>query len=144
MEGVQQNMKIGEVAKQLGISTRTIRYYEEVGLMGGKRKDPGNIRIYGKEDVVRLKFILKLKELGISLKKMHEIAVNYELNNRATDKVLPQLIAVLDQHQKRIDCKIETLLTLRRDINDYRYRVVACLEHLNARQHEPTVELAGS
>ncbi|WP_303722214.1 MerR family transcriptional regulator [Malonomonas rubra] len=134
MDEYPQNMKIGEVAKQLGISTRTIRYYEEVGLMGGNRQGPGSMRIYGKEDVVRLKFILKLKELGISLKEIHEIAVNYELNNRATDKILPQLIDVLDHHQVRIDFKIETLQALRRDINDYRKRIIDRIQQADIAQ----------
>jgi len=134
MDGFPQNMKIGEVARQLGISTRTIRYYEEVGLMGDNRQGSGSMRIYGKEDVVRLKFILKLKELGISLKEIHEIAVNYELNNRATDKILPQLIDVLDHHQERIDFKIETLIALRRDINDYRKRIIDRIQQADIAQ----------
>lgn len=128
MSNLKENNKIGQVAKQLGISTRTIRYYEEVGLMGDSRAGSGSIRFFSKQDVIRLKFILKLKDLGISLQEMKKIAVNYELNNQATDKILPQLIDTLESHLASVDAKITRLLALRRDIEDYHNRVVVLLQ----------------
>ncbi len=78
--------QIGEVAGDLGITARTIRYYEEIGIMGPPERDDCGPRKYTKNDIVRLKFILKLKELGISLKEMKELAENYDLNNHDRDK----------------------------------------------------------
>lgn len=123
-----ETIKIGDLAKQLGISTRTIRYYEEVGLMENGRKLANNVRHYSSEDVIRLKFILKLKELGISLKEMQEIAVYYELNEKSTGKILPQLIDILDNHINNVNDKIEKLITLRKDIVEYRSRVAEYLK----------------
>ena len=60
----QKPVQIGELAKQLSITTRTIRYYEEIGLMGKSDRLRGGTRSYSKEDILRLKFILKLKGLG--------------------------------------------------------------------------------
>jgi DNA-binding transcriptional MerR regulator len=54
-------VQIGELAKSLGITTRTIRYYEEIGLMGPSERLGGGTRMYNRSDILRLKFILKIK-----------------------------------------------------------------------------------
>ena len=109
MNNNQENIQIGPVAKQLGVSTRTIRYYEEIGLMGEAHRQSGSTRFYSKKDILRLRFILKLKEIGITLNEMKEISTNYELNNQATDKILPQLLTILDNHLESIETKINNL-----------------------------------
>ena len=128
MSVTQGEMPIGLVAKQLEISTRTIRYYEEIGLMGNHNREAGTVRSYSEKEIIRLKFILKLKELGITLREMKKISVNYELNNYATDKILPQLIEILDQHLRNIDTKIKNLLSLRREIENYNVRITQLLQ----------------
>ena len=60
-EGTKYPMSIGVLAKGLGITTRTIRYYEEIGLMPPSPRTSGGVRVYTKEEILRLKFILKLK-----------------------------------------------------------------------------------
>lgn len=132
MNDVQESFKIGQVAAQLGISTRTIRYYEEVGLMGDNRGDEGGVRFYTKQDILRLRFILKLKELGITLSEMKEMAINYDLNNQVTDKVLPQLVDVLESHLDKIRNKIDSLTVLSRDISNYRNRIIDMLQDSEA------------
>ena len=64
MEG--KNFYIGEIAKSLGISQRTIRYYEERGFIKPKRTE-GHFRVYEESEVNRLKTILLFKELGMTL-----------------------------------------------------------------------------
>ncbi len=59
---------IGEVAKELGLSLRTIRYYEELGLLRPDSRTTGRFRLYTKADVVKLRAIQTLKNLGYSLK----------------------------------------------------------------------------
>jgi len=115
--------QIGEVASMLGITTRTIRYYEEIGLMTQPKRLDGGIRAYTKEDVKRLKFILKLKELGISLKEMHELADIYETYQTA-DNIMPKLIEILDNHISKIDAKMAKLGSLRNDILQYKQKVI--------------------
>ncbi len=116
-------LQIGEVAKKLGITTRTIRYYEEIGLMNPPKRLDAGIRVYSKEDVKRLKFILKLKELGISLKEMQELAQVYEIH-QTPEKIIPKLIEILDNHISKIDEKITKLASLRSDIINYKLRVL--------------------
>ncbi len=119
----QEFLQIGEVAKKLGITTRTIRYYEEIGLMSPPKRLDAGIRVYSKHDVKRLKFILKLKELGISLKEMQELAQVYEIH-QTPEKIIPKLIEILDNHISKIDEKITKLASLRNDIINYKIKVL--------------------
>ena len=123
----EQPVQIGKLAKQLGITTRTIRYYEEIGLMGQSERLGGGTRTYGKDDILRLKFILKLKELGISLKEMQELAENYDINQQNFHTITPKLIEILDMHISKVDEKIANLSSLRNDIVDYRVRIMDIL-----------------
>lgn len=116
-------IQIGKLAKQLGITTRTIRYYEEIGLMGPSRRLGGGARTYAKEDVLRLKFILKLKELGINLKEMQELADTFDTHNQDFDTITPTILKILDEHIAKVDNKIARLASLRGDIVAYRGRI---------------------
>jgi DNA-binding transcriptional MerR regulator len=116
-------IQIGNLAGQLGITTRTIRYYEEIGLMGSSRRLEGGARTYSHDDVLRLKFILKLKELGITLKEMQELADNFDAHNQSFDTITPKLLGILDQHISKVDEKISRLSSLRSDIVSYRSRI---------------------
>ncbi len=120
-------MQIGEVADMLGITTRTIRYYEEIGVMEAPQRLEGGMRVYGKEDILRLKFILKLKEIGLTLKEMHELADIYRLH-RDSDRIMPKLLEFLDEHIQKIDEKMSKLASLRKDIADYRVRIADILK----------------
>ena len=126
-EAAAKQYTIGIVAKNLGITSRSIKYYEEIGLMGDYGRTDSNYRVYGEHDIVRLKFILKLKELGISLKEMRELAIYYDLNIHGTEKIIPKLLDVIDLNIGKIDEKISNLHSLRKDIGDYQFRVMNCL-----------------
>ncbi len=124
----EKPVQIGELAKKLGITTRTIRYYEEIGLMGASERQGGGTRMYHREDILRLKFILKMKELGISLKEMQELAENFDIHNQNFDTITPQLLEILDLHIGKVDQKIANLSSLRQEIVAYRSRIVDILQ----------------
>ena len=119
----EQLIQIGDLAEQLGITARTIRYYEEIGLLESPRRLEHGVRVYDTASVARLKFILKLKELGLSLKEMQELADIYR-EQPAEEQIFPRLIEILDGHIRRVDDKMSTLASLRSDIADYRQRVI--------------------
>ena len=73
---------IGDISKQLDVSTRTIRYYEELGLIIPKRSD-GGFREYSEIEVEKLKTIIRLKKLGLSLEEIGELI---KLRQCAVDK----------------------------------------------------------
>lgn len=122
-----QSVQIGELAKKLGITTRTIRYYEEIGLMGKTDRLGGETRSYNQDDVLRLKFILKLKELGISLKEIQELAEIFDINAQNFQTITPKLIEILDHHIAKVDEKMASLSSLRKDIVEYRIRITDML-----------------
>lgn len=66
-------MQIGEVAERTGLSLRTIRYYEEVGLVVPSGRSPGGFRLYTDPDVDRLRLIMRMKPLGFQLDEMREL-----------------------------------------------------------------------
>ena len=72
----ERSLRIGEVAEQVGVTTRTIRYYEELGLLGaGAGRTKGAHRLYGQADVSRLQGLIRLRDLlGLSLEELVEIA----------------------------------------------------------------------
>ena len=124
---IEQNVQIGELAKRLNITTRTIRYYEEIGLMGPTERLGGGTRTYNHDDVLRLKFILKLKQLGISLKDIQELAEIFDINAQNFTTITPKLIEILDSHITTVDEKMASLSSLRQDIVEYRKRITDML-----------------
>jgi len=123
-----KSIQIGQLAKNLGITTRTIRYYEEIGLMGPTERLGGGTRTYNRDDVLRLKFILKLKELGISLNEMQELAENFDINQQSFGTITPKLLEILDGHIGKVDQKIANLASLRKEIVAYRLRITDILQ----------------
>jgi DNA-binding transcriptional MerR regulator len=116
-------VQIGELAKKLGITTRTIRYYEEIGLMGKIERLEGSSRLYNRDDILRLKFILKLKNLGISLREMQELSDIFDINKKDFSKITPKLIEILDNHISKVDERMTSLSSLRKEIVEYRIRI---------------------
>jgi len=128
------SVQIGTLAKQLGITTRTIRYYEEIGLLGKTDRVGGGTRSYNKDDILRLKFILKLKGLGISLKEIHELSDIFDINEQDFHTITPKLIEILDRHISLVDEKMASLSSLRSDIVNYRIRITDFLKNGNSSQ----------
>ena len=66
-------MQIGEVAERTGLSLRTIRYYEEVGLVVPSARSTGGFRLYAEADVSRLMVVKQMKPLEFSLDEMRDL-----------------------------------------------------------------------
>jgi DNA-binding transcriptional MerR regulator len=72
----QESFRIGKVAERLGVTTRTIRYYEELGLLGtGSDRCKGAHRLYCEGDVIHLREVMRLRDLlGLSLEEIVALA----------------------------------------------------------------------
>lgn len=66
-------MHIGELAERTGLSLRTIRHYDDVGLLPATARTEGGFRVYSEDDFERLMVIKQMKPLGFSLEEMAEI-----------------------------------------------------------------------
>ena len=114
--------RIGELASRVKLTERTIRYYEELGLLESVKRLDGGTRVYTDDDVRRLKYIRKLKTLGLSLQEMLELENLYR-RQRSNRNVLPRLMELLDAHLGTIDARIAELRGLRDEIRSYREHV---------------------
>jgi DNA-binding transcriptional MerR regulator len=119
--------RIGELAAKVGVTERTIRYYEERGLLESVKRLDGGQRVYTDDDVQRLKFIQKLKVLGLSLAEMQELETLYG-RHHTNAKVLPRLIELLDSHLATVSERLGELAALRDEIRSYRQHVTKRLE----------------
>lgn len=83
-------MQIGQVAERTGLSLRTIRFYEENGLVIPTARSEGGFRLYSEDDVARLEVIKRMKPLGFSLEEMHELlTLLADLDSGTGDRARP-------------------------------------------------------
>jgi DNA-binding transcriptional MerR regulator len=119
----EEIVSIGEVATSLGLTTRTLRYWEEVGIIESVPRADGATRGYTPYFVRRIRFILKLKELGLTIREMQDLYSAYG-DAKQTDKMIPRLVQILDEHINMIDVKMAKLASLRNEIVDYRQKMM--------------------
>jgi DNA-binding transcriptional MerR regulator len=125
-DGGMKYYKIGQLANLVAVSPRTIRYYEEIGLLNSIRRLEGGKRVYTNQDYQRLKFIKRLKHLGLTLAEMQELEDMYQIH-RTNKKVLPRLLELLENHVEKIEERIRNLEKLRSEILTYHERITAKL-----------------
>ncbi len=113
---------IGDLSRMVALTQRTIRYYEEIGLLHSIRRIENGKRVYTDDDVRRLKFIKRLKVLGLSLAEMVELEKIYRQQRNNRD-ILPKLIVILDERAAQIDDRIHQLESLKKEIREYQVRL---------------------
>ncbi len=118
----EEYTSIGDLAKDLEMSQRTIRYYEEIGLLNSIKRVEGGRRIYTEADLRRLKLIKRLKIMGMTLTEMQELEAMWTYE-KSSDKVLKRLLELLGNHLKRLDDRIADLDILRNEITEYQERI---------------------
>ena len=94
---------ISDLAKEFDLTTRAIRFYEDMGLLQPERDGPGGRnRVYSARDRTRLKLTLRAKRLGLSLTEAKEIIDTYD-SPRDTGPQLTKFLTVLAQHRKQLE-----------------------------------------
>ena len=121
-EGTEALLSISEVVARTGLSARTIRYYEELGLLPGVRRRAGGRRVYGADELERLRFIQRVKALGLSLAEVKQLNAVYAIGG-STGAMLEHLDGLLERHLAELDRRIADLWSLRDDIGKYRDHV---------------------
>ncbi len=115
-------LSIAEVCERTGLSARTVRYYEELGLLPGVRRRAGGRRVYGGDELSRLAVINRLKALGLTLVEIRDLNAVYAIAG-STEQMLDRLVALLDLRLGHLDARITELERLREDMVRYRDRV---------------------
>lgn len=101
---------ISDLVRDLNISARSIRYYEELGLLSPKRT-AGNHRVYSKRDRARLKMIIRAKSLGFTLEEIIALFELYDMD-RSEKSQYEEGIKLTYQHLEKIRTKIVELKKL--------------------------------
>ena len=111
-------MNIGEAADRAGLSTKTIRYYEDIGLVQPGRTSNG-YRDFGDAEVHKLAFLGRARAMGFSIEDCRALLQLYEDKGRASAEVK----ALAEDHLAEIDRKIQDLQEMRHTLADL---VTAC------------------
>jgi DNA-binding transcriptional MerR regulator len=98
-------MQIGDLAAKVGVTPRTIRYYEELGIVEPKERTGGGFRLYSESQLRRLQIVQSLKELGFGLDRIREF---FNLKNGAESGggVARALVEHLVEQERHIDDRI--------------------------------------
>jgi len=105
---------ISQLSKEFDVTTRSIRHYEDIGLLSPTRR--GQTRIYSQADRTRLRLILRGKRLGLSLEDSREIIDMYEPGKTNIDQ-LKKLIDAIQQQRSKLNQQLDDIGKLLKDLN---------------------------
>ncbi len=96
-------MHIGEIADRTGMSLRTLRHYDEIGLLAPSGRTDGGFRLYTEDDLQRLLVIRRMKPLGFSLAEMHQALeiIDATAASSTSKDAAERLAELLDQARDR-------------------------------------------
>jgi MerR family transcriptional regulator, repressor of the yfmOP operon len=139
--------KIEDVAKECGLTKRTIRYYEQIGLLSPPKRSEGGFRLYTDKHVERLKQIINARDvLGISLQELQEfVSISEEFNNhrqeiRQTEDKEVKLTKITEieytigKQLTMIDQKLEKLSEIRKEFGQLYERVLEAKTRIKSGQ----------
>jgi DNA-binding transcriptional MerR regulator len=84
-EPLERLIQVGDLARETGKTVRALHLYEELGLLKPHARSKGKFRLYGRDALVRVRWIAKLQEMGLSLAEITELVRQWESSESATD-----------------------------------------------------------
>lgn len=126
---------IGELAREFDITTRSIRFYEDQGLLSPQRQ--GQTRLYTNKDRVRLKLILRGKRLGFSLAETKNLFDLYDMENSSA-RQLHTVLALIDDKKMSLKQQLEDIKVLLVELTNLEDRCRDELAELEANQSAPS------
>ncbi|WP_071941498.1 MerR family transcriptional regulator [Halomonas aestuarii] len=119
---------IGELARMFEVTPRTIRFYEQEGLLAPRRE--GQKRIYHEKDRVRLKLTLRGKRLGFSLAEIREVVMMYDAMPDGNARQLWRLLEILADKRANLERQLEDIRLMRMELDDVDHRAREVLRNL--------------
>ena len=126
---------ISQLASELGISTRSIRFYEEKGLISPQRTR-GNQRIYAKRDRARLKLILRGKRFGYSLNEIAEMIGHTTVDMEEREQIRKSL-HYGEKKLSEVYARIDELQQLAQELTDVKEKLIRRLEEIAKASADP-------
>lgn len=118
------DLSIQQACDETGLSPRTVRYWEELGLLPGVRRRAAGRRVYGADELERLRFIGRLKAFGLSLAEIKELNAVYAIGG-STGAMLERLDDLLGSHLRGLEARIGELSALRDEMSKYRDHIAS-------------------
>jgi DNA-binding transcriptional MerR regulator len=117
---MKDTYSIGELVKQLNINKETIRYYERIGLISETIRDKNGYRIYTKEDMEKIKFILIIKRFGFSLKEISTLIHDEILcgDIKSIKKIVEDKVNEINNKINQLDATKRLLEKVKKNILD--------------------------
>ncbi len=137
-KGKKEFYTISELAEEFDISTRTIRYYEEIGLLNPSRT-PGNHRIFTRKDRARLKLILRGKRLGFTLEEIKQVLDMYDVSEPEQIRLT---LKIADEKLKEIEDKVRDLQILKEELLDLKEKLLRRLRELEENRNSAVPEVS--
>lgn len=119
-------MQVGDLARESGKTVRAIHLYEQLDLLRPAARSKGRYRLYGKEALVRIRWIGKLQDLGFSLTDIKAIVKDFENGSRGSAP--SAMSGVREVYRKKLDETREQIARLK----DLEHEILASLEYLAA------------
>jgi DNA-binding transcriptional MerR regulator len=120
---------IGELAAEFDITARTIRFYEDQGLLSPSRTGPsGHKRVYSQRDRTRLRLTLRGKRLGLTLAQLRELLDMYE-SKADTRQQLEAYLQALGEHKQKLQQQLEDLHLSLEEVQAQERRVIDLLSN---------------
>lgn len=110
-------MKIGELAKKLNVTTRTVRYYEELGIITPAQRTSGHFRLYSQKEFHKIRLIQNLKLLDLPLEHIKDFIRMFEGNSKLNKRSL-EIIEFLNNELKIVEEKIKQYKNTRKSIKE--------------------------
>ena len=126
----RRTYSIGELAKMFEVTPRTIRFYEQEGLLAPERR--GQTRVYREKDRVRLKLTLRGKRLGFSLAEIREVVMMYDAMPDGNARQLQRLLEILAEKRDNLERQLEDIRLMHRELDDVETRAREVLSGLGA------------
>ena len=109
---MMSGMRIGEVAEQAGVTTKTLRYYETIGLLPSADRTPSGYRSYGPDALERVRFIRDAQATGLSLTEIQSVLELKSHGQRSCEHTR----ALLHRHLDELDAQIARLQAARHEL----------------------------
>lgn len=107
----QANLRIGQLAKQLNTTTKTLRFYEDIGLFTSIARSDAGYRLYDTKSINQARLVLQLRRLGLTLKELNEL-----LNTKDTRSFRQRVTSLMDEKLRDTDENLAVLQGRRDDL----------------------------
>ncbi|OMI28723.1 MerR family transcriptional regulator [Bacillus haynesii] len=137
-------MKIDQMAKRSGLTKRTIRFYEEIGLLSSPKRTEGGVRLYSEDDLEELERVISAKEvLGFSLQELQQfmetdkhLEMNKEgyllsLDKQERKEKLEDIQRMLNEQMRMIDEKIEKFQSFKKRLEGMQAKAENALQSID-------------